>query len=76
MLLLLQLQVFRRSKYIYLGNFIFYHCREEPREVEPLSPPENSKPGDRVNVEGYENSQPDEQLNPKKKIWESLQVRF
>lgn len=50
--------------------------REEPREVEPLCPPENSKPGDRVSVEGYENSQPDDQLNPKKKVWETLQPDF
>jgi len=50
--------------------------REEPREVEPLCPPEGSKPGDTVNVEGYENSQPDDQLNPKKKIWETLQPDF
>ncbi|XP_035207785.1 tyrosine--tRNA ligase, cytoplasmic-like [Stegodyphus dumicola] len=48
--------------------------REEPREVELLCPPNNSKPGDRVFVEGYENSQPDDQLNPKKKIWETLQA--
>lgn len=47
--------------------------REEPREVELLIPPENSKPGDCVYVEGYENSEPDEQLNPKKKVWETLQ---
>ncbi|KAG8185280.1 hypothetical protein JTE90_023893 [Oedothorax gibbosus] len=47
--------------------------RDEPREVEPLNPPENSKPGDRVFVEGYETATPDEQLNPKKKVWETLQ---
>ncbi|XP_042901680.1 tyrosine--tRNA ligase, cytoplasmic isoform X2 [Parasteatoda tepidariorum] len=50
--------------------------REEPREVETLIPPEGSKPGDRVFVDGYENSQPDEQLNPKKKVWETLQPDF
>ena len=26
-------------------------------------------------VEGYESGTPDERLNPKKKIWEKLQVR-
>ncbi|GBN87896.1 Tyrosine--tRNA ligase, cytoplasmic [Araneus ventricosus] len=46
---------------------------DEPREVEPLNPPKDSKPGDRVFVEGYESSEPDEQLNPKKKVWETLQ---
>ncbi|GIY71776.1 tyrosine--tRNA ligase, cytoplasmic [Caerostris darwini] len=47
--------------------------RDEPKEVEPLNPPKDSKPGDKVFVEGYENSEPDEQLNPKKKVWETLQ---
>lgn len=42
-------------------------------EVEPLLVPEGSKPGDRVSVEGY-SGKPDDQLNPKKKIWEKLQV--
>lgn len=50
--------------------------RDDPREVEPLCPPESCKPGDRVSIEGYENSQPDDQLNPKKKIWETLQPDF
>ena len=35
-----------------------------------MSPPEDSKPGDLVYVEGYER-QPDAQLNPKKKIFEA-----
>ncbi|KAH6945840.1 hypothetical protein HPB50_010186 [Hyalomma asiaticum] len=49
---------------------------EEPRLVEPLKPPRNCSPGDRVFIEGYEDAsiQPDSQLNPKKKIWEKLQV--
>ncbi|GFT66019.1 tyrosine--tRNA ligase, cytoplasmic, partial [Nephila pilipes] len=47
--------------------------RDEPKEVEPLNPPNGSNPGDKVFVEGYENSTPDEQLNPKKKVWETLQ---
>jgi hypothetical protein len=54
-----------------------YYCylyRDEPRAVEPLDPPSDSKPGDRVSVEGYEVGAPDEVLNPKKKIWEKLQV--
>ncbi len=40
--------------------------------VEPLSAPEGSEPGDRVFVEGYEDGAPDEQLNPKRKVWEKL----
>jgi tyrosyl-tRNA synthetase len=42
--------------------------------VEPLDPPEGSSPGDRVFVEGYETGKPDDKLNPKKKVWEKLQV--
>ncbi|PWA15334.1 hypothetical protein CCH79_00008519 [Gambusia affinis] len=48
----------------------------EPRRVEPLDPPEGSSPGDRVFVEGYESGKADEKLNPKKKVWEKLQVRW
>ncbi|KAG1662472.1 Tyrosine--tRNA ligase, cytoplasmic [Nymphon striatum] len=47
---------------------------DEPRKVEPLNPPTNSNPGDKVFIEGFEINKPDEQLNPKKKIWEKLQV--
>lgn len=48
----------------------------EPREVELLQPPEGSVPGDIIYVDGYKNSntQPDEVLNPKKKIWDKLQA--
>ena len=54
----------------------FFHCvsSSEPRAVEPLDPPEGSAPGDRVFIEGYENGTPDEELKPKKKVWEKLQV--
>lgn len=45
---------------------------EEPRAVEPLSPPEGSTPGEKVFVEGYETGLPDEVLNPKKKVWEKI----
>ncbi|KAM9824302.1 tyrosine--tRNA ligase, cytoplasmic [Neosynchiropus ocellatus] len=46
----------------------------EQRRVEPLDPPEGSSPGERVFVEGYEAGQADDKLNPKKKVWEKLQV--
>lgn len=46
----------------------------EPRQVEPLDPPVGSAPGERVFVEGYEAGKPDDKLNPKKKVWEKLQV--
>lgn len=47
--------------------------REEPREVEPLAVPEGAAVGDRVTVEGHQ-GEPDEVLNPKKKVWEKLSV--
>lgn len=55
-------------------NFFFFFSEGEPRKVEPLDPPEGSAPGERVFVEGYETGKPDEKLNPKKKVWEKLQV--
>ncbi|KAJ1178001.1 hypothetical protein NDU88_003251 [Pleurodeles waltl] len=48
----------------------------ENRQVEPLDPPEGAAPGERVFVEGYENGQPDEELKPKKKVFEKLQAEF
>ncbi|XP_014242844.1 tyrosine--tRNA ligase, cytoplasmic [Cimex lectularius] len=44
------------------------------KEVELLIPPEGSNPGDRVFVDNYENGSPDEVLNPKKKVWDKLQI--
>lgn len=43
--------------------------------VELVSPPEGSKAGDRVFFEGFE-GEPEGQLNPKKKIFETLGVGF
>lgn len=47
---------------------------DDPKQVEPLVPPENSIPGERIYVENYESGSPDDVLNPKKKVWEKLQV--
>ncbi|OWF45926.1 tyrosine--tRNA ligase, cytoplasmic-like [Mizuhopecten yessoensis] len=44
----------------------------EPRAVEPLNPPEGSAPGEKVFFDSYD-GMPDEELKPKKKVWESLQ---
>lgn len=44
--------------------------------MELLNPPEGSSPGDKVTVENFTDGQPDEVLNPKKKVWEKLQVYF
>jgi len=46
------------------------------KSVEPLEPAEGSKPGDKVFIESYEQGEPDKILNPKKKIWEQLQVKY
>lgn len=48
--------------------------RDDPKQVETLIPPEGAVPGERVFVENYENGQPDDVLNPKKKVWEKLQA--
>ncbi|WAR07381.1 SYYC-like protein, partial [Mya arenaria] len=48
--------------------------RADPRTVEPLNVPEGNLPGDRVFFEGHSEGKPDEQLNPKKKVWEKLAV--
>ena len=50
--------------------------RDDPKEVEPLSVPEGCQPGDKCLVEGYETGTPDEQLNPKKKVWDKLAEDF
>ncbi|KAJ1726757.1 G4 quadruplex nucleic acid binding protein [Coemansia biformis] len=41
--------------------------------VEFVEPPKGSKPGDRVCFEGFENDEPEEQLKPKLKIFETIQ---
>lgn len=46
-------------------------CASTPEKVEVLSPPSDSVPGDLVFVDGYPR-QPDAQLNPKKKILETV----
>ncbi|XP_044738747.1 aminoacyl tRNA synthase complex-interacting multifunctional protein 1 [Chrysoperla carnea] len=45
-------------------------CASTPEKVEVLSPPKGAQPGDLVHCEGYERN-PDAQLNPKKKIFET-----
>ncbi|CAG9772812.1 unnamed protein product [Ceutorhynchus assimilis] len=47
---------------------------DEPKQVEPLLAPEGAIPGERVFIENYESGSPDTVLNPKKKVWEKLQV--
>lgn len=46
-------------------------CASTPDKVEVLSPPAGAVPGDLVHCEGY-TRQPEPQLNPKKKIFETV----
>ena len=43
-------------------------------KIEPLDVPQGSSIGDKAFFEEYESGKPDEELKPKKKIWEKLQV--
>lgn len=58
--------------------YIFYYfClsfSDDPKQVEALIPPEGAAPGERVYIENFEDGTADEVLNPKKKVWEKLQV--
>lgn len=46
-------------------------CASSPDKVEVLDPPANAIPGDLVHCEGFTRN-PDSQLNPKKKIFETV----
>jgi len=59
-----------------LWFLIFNRENNGVKSVEPLEPAEGSKPGDKVFIESYEQGEPDKILNPKKKIWEQLQVKY
>lgn len=52
------------------------HKDGKEKGVEPVVPPEGSVPGERVYVEGYEGMEPETQLNPKKKIFETIQPDY
>ncbi|KAJ8509253.1 hypothetical protein ONZ45_g8558 [Pleurotus djamor] len=60
-------------------SFAMVLCATSPNGkeggIELVQPPANAKPGDRVYFEGadYENATPLSQLNPKKKIFETIQ---
>ncbi|KAJ3355739.1 hypothetical protein HDU83_002744 [Entophlyctis luteolus] len=50
-------------------------CASTESTVEFLLPPPGSVPGDRVFFPGHEGT-PDKQLNPKHKVWETVQPEF
>jgi len=56
------------------AGMVLCGSREDPKEVEPLTVPEGSQPGDKVFVESYEIGEADEVLNPKKKVWDKISV--
>mmetsp|Transcript_19325 Transcript_19325/g.21504 ORF Transcript_19325/g.21504 Transcript_19325/m.21504 type:complete len:409 (+) Transcript_19325:46-1272(+) len=45
---------------------------EDHSTVELVDPPADSKPGDKIKVEGYD-GEPDKRLNPKRKVFQKLQ---
>ncbi|CAH1104486.1 unnamed protein product [Psylliodes chrysocephalus] len=47
---------------------------DDPKQVETLIPPEDALPGEKIFIENFEGAKPDDVLNPKKKVWEKLQV--
>jgi len=48
--------------------------RTEPTSVELLEPSSDSLPGESIFIDGYKTELPRDVLNPKKKIWDKLQV--
>lgn len=50
-------------------------CASNENGVEFVNPPAGSKPGDKLFFEGFD-GEPEKQLNPKKKVWESVQPFF
>lgn len=50
-------------------------CASNDTGVEFVNPPAGSQPGDKLHFEGYD-GEPEKQLNPKKKVWETLQPHF
>ena len=59
-----------------LNDCFLHFIRADPRCVEPLDVPAGSSVGEKVVIDSYESGTPDEELKPKKKIWEQLQVRI
>ena len=60
-----------------LKSFAMVLCasNSDHTKVEFLIPPENSLPGEKIYFEGHQGI-PELQLNPKKKVWEEVQVDF
>lgn len=52
------------------------HKDGKEKGVEPILPPEGSTVGEKIYVEGFEELEPDVQLNPKKKVFETIQPGY
>lgn len=53
----------------------FYYFSEN--KYEPLKAPTGSKVGDRIIIEGFDNTKAEvAQLNPKKKVWDKIQAEL
>lgn len=70
------MQVWRPLEISVVNVVLFNSENNGVKSVEPLEPAKGSKPGDKVFIESYEQGEPDKILNPKKKIWEQLQVKY
>ena len=44
--------------------------------IELVDPPKGAQAGERVFFEGWEDGEPEKVLNPKKKVWETIQPGF
>lgn len=60
--------------YCKLFVYVGFSSEGKSKRVEPLDPPEGSAPGERVFVDGYTSGTPDDELKPKKKVFEKIQV--
>ncbi|KAG8587991.1 hypothetical protein GDO81_005844 [Engystomops pustulosus] len=58
------------------GMLLCASIEGENKKVEPLDPPPECVPGERVYIEGYEYGEPEAELKPKKKVFEKLQADF
>lgn len=53
-------------------GMIMCAANEDKSHLEILTVPAGCQPGDRVFAKGFEDGEPDEELNPKRKVWEDF----
>lgn len=64
---------FRKLRGISSHGMILCASNADHTKVELLCPAENVNPGERILIDGYDLTEPDNRLNPKKKYWESCE---